>query len=165
VGVGKLPANILQHTHPVARARPTIHARSHPAAAQRSAVRHKPKRRKPQPAGVRNLHQASLESDDIFRTANAVIGQSAILAMSPLNSNTYDSRYRPCNVNTQHSLEKSKLRLPRLDSEDKRKEPRILPPTIHRPHLHPLSSFPSRRRICNRSRYTSHATTHPNHPS
>jgi len=44
--------NISRHAHPVARARPTTHARLHPVAAQRWAAWRKPKRRERQGSGV-----------------------------------------------------------------------------------------------------------------
>ena len=61
--------NISRHAHPVARARPTIHARLHPAAAQRSAAWRKPKRRKRQGARVCTGRRSNRRRH--LRTANA----------------------------------------------------------------------------------------------
>ena len=71
-GAGQTCTNISRHAQPVARARPTTHARLHPAAAQRSAAWRKPKRRKRQGARVCTGPRSNRRRH--LRTANAYQG-------------------------------------------------------------------------------------------
>ena len=66
---GQTCTNISRHAQPVARARPTTHARLHPVAAQRSAAWRKPKRRKRQGARVCTGRRSNRRRH--LRTANA----------------------------------------------------------------------------------------------
>jgi hypothetical protein len=130
--------------------RPLI-ARLHPAAAQRSAVRRKPKRRSRQ-----GMHQASLESDDIFEAANA----------EPDNMLSWQKRRPNEKIHTALATGLARVRTqPRIEDAcpstfpdwiRRREEPHILPSSILNPRMRPLSFVPPRRRICKRSRYMSH---------
>jgi hypothetical protein len=82
--------NISRHCTPVARARPTIHARLHPATAQRPAARRKPKRPIDKVLGSES---SIARIGRHLRTANAYQGQFAIPATRVLND-LYSPRYR-----------------------------------------------------------------------
>jgi hypothetical protein len=87
---------------PVARARPTTHARLHPAAAQRSAVRRKPKRRSLQGTRVCIRHRSNWTTSSKQQMQNQTLcypGKSDIPTKNP-----YSSRYRSCNVRMQPRL-------------------------------------------------------------